>query len=358
MYFLTGTGVGGIGKFVNDVVSKFDSSISLTTVALGDDNTPLAKTLKDKGKFISFPGWSIKLLLAIYKELKSEKYDLIHVHAGFWSYIVLIIAKLGKVPVRIAHSHSADSFSDLHGLAKFIYVISRVLNSFVVTHYFACSNHACKNTFGEKILRSKKYYRILNPVDERFFRIKSGKQIREEFHIPKDAIVACHVGYFGFHKNHDFLIELANLLKSDNVWWLLVGEGYRKNEVINKASSLKLEKVIFTGNRNDIPDILDASSIFVFPSKLEGLGTVVMEAQACGIPSIVSENVTMETDMGLHLVKQLRLNEMSRWKTEILNSLQICSEIEGIYNAFINNHATVDSCADFIIGIYRELTHV
>lgn len=354
LYFLTGMGIGGIGKFVSDIIKEFDSSIELTTVALGNDTTELANILKKRGKLISCPNWSTNVLKIIKKELHSEKYDVVHVHAGFWSFIILMIAKIEKVPVRIAHSHSADSFAELLGISKVIYAMSRVMNRFVVTHYFACSDHACICTFGKQILKNQKYYRIVNPVDDRFFLPKNGLKIRKEFNIPEEDIVACHVGYFGFHKNHDFILTLAERMKEENVWWILVGNGNKFAQYREMVRDKGLNKVILTGVRSDIPDIFDASDIFVFPSRLEGLGTAVMEAQACGLNCIISENVTKETDVGLGLIEQIKLEDVDKWVVYILNCRRTIIDIEEVKKIYIDKKITTSTCGAYVCSLYAE----
>ena len=354
LYFLTGLGIGGIGKFVGDVVRNFDTSVELTTIALGNEENELAKELSQKGHLICFPKWSIEVLKRVKAELCSQKYDVVHVHAGFWSFIILQIAKKQKVPVRIAHSHSADSFSDLSGIPKLIYLSSRIANHFVVTHYFACSDHACIRTFGKKVLESQSYYRILNPVDDSFFTPLSNNLIRDEFNIPDDAIIACHVGYFGFHKNHDFILTLAERMRDEKVWWILVGNGNRFEHYLTITKAKKLSKVVLTGARSDIPEILNASDVFVFPSRLEGLGTVVMEAQACGVHCIISENVTCETDVGLGLVEQIKLEKIDKWMHSILKSKKQAVDPKQIKTLYEKKNITDSTCALYIYSLYNK----
>ena len=352
MLFLPGTGVGGIGKFVKDVVSKTLDTIDYTFVTLGDPNSELALFLKENGKFINYPRWGKAVLAGVKRELGNEKYDVVHAHLGCWSFLILSIAKTCGIKKRIAHSHSADSFKTMNGIGKVIYAISRLVNPFVVTDYFACSDHACVETFGKKIAQSTKYHRILNPVDDRFWKKSETSEIRKEFGISDDALVVCHVGYMGYHKNHPFIIKLASELKDNNIYWLLVGDGHKRTDFENEVSRLGLQNVRFLGNRKDIPDILDSSNLFILPSLLEGLGTVVLEAQARGKRCIVSENVTPEVDMNLGLVLSVPLSDLNAWKEAITN--RPVTEIgQGeIINRYKEKFVEINSCVEHVVSFY------
>ncbi|HJF40321.1 MAG TPA: glycosyltransferase [[Clostridium] spiroforme] len=350
LYFLSGTGVGGIGKFVKDIVSHMPAEVNFTFVTLGNPNSDLSLFLKEHGKVLNYPRWGRKVLRGLKNELKVNHYDIVHAHLGCWSFICLYFAMRAGVKRRIAHSHSADNFKTLNKTGKLIFLISRIANPLVVTDYMACSDHACAETFGKKVLKMDRYYRVLNPVDERYFE-KATHDVREELEIPKSSRVVCHVGYMGYHKNHLFILELAEELKDEDVYWLLVGDGHFRKQFEVAASEKHLDKVIFLGIRNDVPDILKASNLFILPSLLEGLGTVVLEAQACGLPCIISENVTEETDMGLGLVKKIPLYAKREWKNEILlNNIKIHTDI--IKQKFVNEKVEINSCSKNLLKIY------
>ena len=213
LYFLPGTGVGGIGKFVRDMVSQTKDKVDYTFVTLGNPNTELALFLKENGKFINYSGWSVAVLKGVYDELRQTKYDVVHAHLGCWSFIILGIAKVCRVKKRVAHSHSADSFKTMNGIGKLISLLSFIINPLTVTNYLACSDHACECTFGKKVLISDKYARVLNPVDERYFEDSKDLYFRNEVGIPQTAKVVCHVGYMGYHKNHMFILNLAQEMR-------------------------------------------------------------------------------------------------------------------------------------------------
>ena len=118
-----------------------------------------------------------------------------------------------------------------------------------------------------------------------------------ELGIPQDAFVVGHVGRFTYAKNQAFLLEIfAELLKQkSNARLLMVGEGELERELRQKVQSLKTEnQVVFTGVRTDVDKLYSAMDVFCLPSFYEGLPVVLVEAQANGLPCVVSEQVTSE----------------------------------------------------------------
>ena len=353
LYFIPGTGVGGIGQFVKDVVSHMPSDVEFTFVTLGDGKSDLSAFLEAHGKVLNYPRWGREVIKGLKKELKETKYDIVHAHAGCWSFISLFYAKLAGVKRRIAHSHSADNFRTMNGTGKAVYCLSKPLNPFVVTDYIACSDHACEETFGKNVVRSGRYHRVLNPVDGKFFE-EASHDVREELGISKDSRIVCHVGYMGYHKNHTFILRLAEELKDNDLYWLLVGDGYSRTKYETAAKEKGLDKVLFLGTRNDVPDVLKASDVFILPSLLEGLGTVVLEAQACGVRCVVSENVTDETDMGLGLVRKIPLDDIREWERDILSGGTETVEQEDIKQIFVSKNVEVNACAKVIYELYNQ----
>lgn len=134
---------------------------------------------------------------------------------------------------------------------------------------------------------------------ERFLHVKETKtQIRRQVGIPEDAFVAGHVGRFTEAKNHSFLLDVFLEMKKirPNAHLLLVGSGELKQQTEEKIRNLELTKdVTILSARTDIPELLKAMDVFVFPSVFEGLPVSLIEAQAAGLTCIVSDVITEES---------------------------------------------------------------
>ncbi|HKL11672.1 MAG TPA: glycosyltransferase, partial [Clostridia bacterium] len=141
---------------------------------------------------------------------------------------------------------------------------------------------------------------------------------------PSDALVFVHVGRFEEQKNHIFLIDIFHeILKKDNKCILLLaGDGRLRQKTEERTNELGMcEEVKFLGLRTDIPEILAAADIFLMPSHYEGIGNVLVEAQAAGLPCFVSDSIPKEVDMGAGLVEFLPLkNDAETWSKQILAS--------------------------------------
>lgn len=255
------------------------------------------------------------------------EYQIIHTHTHAEMGKELEIANRNHIKVRIAHSH--NSRADLPKIIKLYKVFtSRKIEKYS-THKIACSEEAAKWLYP---LTHKKAEIWNNGIDLKKFCYSDDarRKIRIQLKIPYDAKVICHVGRFARQKNHEFLIELLNKLvqKDQKMYGLLVGCGPLQEEMKNKASS---DKIIFLGNRTDVPDIMSASDCFVFPSLWEGLGIVAVEAQASGLMCIASERVPLSADLGIDRFKTINLSEsVDYWANQICNSMRLIGDRKNI----------------------------
>jgi glycosyltransferase involved in cell wall biosynthesis len=141
--------------------------------------------------------------------------------------------------------------------------------------------------------------------------------------IPPDAFVIGHVGRFDEQKNHLFLVEIAAEVakREPKMRLLLVGDGLLRPKIEQKIAQLGLtDRTIFAGSRHDVPRLmLSAMDVFLFPSLYEGLGLVLIEAQAAGLPCIFSDVVPEEADLVKPLIRRFSLSEpASVWADAIL----------------------------------------
>lgn len=272
------------------------------------------------GNIYSFPRFNGKNIMKYKKSWSTffeqhPEYEIVHGHLTSAAFLYLNEAKKYKVPVRIAHARNSNKDNIIK---KYTSKLSR----FYTTHLFAVSRLAAISEFGEKKVNEGKVSILPNAIDAGKYKFDENKRLRkrEEFGF-KDKLVVCHVGRLHPQKNHEFLLEIFEIIKTKhkNSILLLVGEGPLKEKIEKQIQELSLEdSVILTGARTDVPDILQASDVLLFPSHFEGLPGVVLEAQAAGLPSVISNNITKEVKI-TDLVKYISLNEgASYWATKTL----------------------------------------
>ena len=252
---------------------------------------------------------------AFFKE--HPEYRIIHGHVRSTASIYLKIARKYGLKT-IAHSHNTSSGKGIDAIVKNIlqYPIR-----FIADYCFACSKSAGYWLFGQK----RDFQVLNNSIDTAEFTFNENvrDKKREELKIQNKLVIG-HVGRFHSQKNHIYLIDIFNALhaKNDNSVLLLVGDGELRASIEEKIRSLNLtNNVILTGVRSDIPELLQAMDVFVFPSLFEGLGIVVVEAQAAGLPCIVADTIPREAHV-TNLIENLSLNEPPViWAKTILRKL-------------------------------------
>jgi Glycosyltransferase len=223
------------------------------------------------------------------------EYGIVHMHDSCMSYISpLYFAKKNGVPVRILHSHSTG-VSKEETAHKVLHLFHQRRLKELVTDCFACSSEAGKWMFGKS---KAEFQYIKNGIESQ--RFIYDEMLRERYRREmglEDKIVIGHIGRFAYPKNHTFLLEIFYELSklSDQFVLLLIGKGELEAEIQKKVCELDLiNKVIFLGERADIPQLLQAMDLFVFPSIFEGLPVTLVEAQAAGLKCVVADTVTRQ----------------------------------------------------------------
>lgn len=245
------------------------------------------------------------------------EYRIVHSHLDCMSAIPLKAAKKHGVPVRIAHSHSSRQDRDLKYPLKLLFKRGIPHQA---TQLFACGREAGRWMFGTDDFRV-----LNNAIDAGRYacdpQVRSA--VRSELGIPADALVAGHVGRFMAPKNHSFLLRIFAELP-ETAMLLLVGDGELRQENEQLAEELGIrDRVIFAGLRSDVERMLQAMDVFVFPSLYEGLPLSIVEAQAAGLPCLISDKVPIECKK-TDLVTQLPLDDTpAKWAEAVLSATEL-----------------------------------
>lgn len=235
--------------------------------------------------------WSKSYLAALNQFFDDHpEYKVVHVHQDCLSSVILKAAESHGVPVRIAHSHNANQDKNLKYPIKLWY--RREIPQYA-TNLFACGKDA-----GDWMFCGAPYQIVDNAIDVAAYACDPAKrtEMRQQLGLA-DELVIGHVGRFNPQKNHPFLLDIfaALLKKEPNAVLLLVGGGEDMPKIQAKARELGIaDHVRFLGVRSDVADLMQAMDVFVFPSLYEGLPVTMVEAQAAGIPCIISDKVPEE----------------------------------------------------------------
>lgn len=260
--------------------------------------------------------WSKSYLTALNQFFEEHpEYKIVHVHQDCLSSVILKVAAQHNIPVRIAHSHNSSQDKNLKYPVKLWY--KRFIPQYA-TNLFACGKDA-----GDWMFGGASYQIINNAIDVAAYTYDPTKrqEMRRQLGLENDFTIG-HVGRFNQPKNHPFLIDIfaALLKKEPNAVLLLVGGGEGMSQIREKAQKLGIaEHVHFLGVRSDVADLMQAMNVFVFPSLYEGLPVTMVEAQAAGLPCIISDKVPPECILTEGLVDVLPLSaEPEIWAAKIL----------------------------------------
>lgn len=254
---------------------------------------------------------------------------------------ILKTAKCVGIHKRIIHSHNnklmhsgkkAMFYMMMHTIVKY-----RLKN--LATDFWSCSEEAGDFFYPEAIRMSAKYKVINNAIDTNAFRydVLVRENYRKELGLDNKIVIG-HVGRFHMQKNHDFLIDIFDELIKKNASYhlLLIGQGELEEGVKQKVTVLGLENnVSFLGIRNDIQCLLQAMDLFLFPSRFEGLGIALVEAQAAGLQCFTSADVVPQTVNLTGLVKYIDLKQSPLEWADVIDSTGLNYEREECFKKII-----------------------
>lgn len=268
---------------------------------------------------------------ALVKLFRENQYQIVHSNMNSLSVFSLCAAKMSGVPVRICHSHSTAAPGETKkNILKFLL---RPFSKLFPTHLCACSRFAGEWLYGKRTMEQGKVTIFNNAIDTQKFAFDPvvRAEVRKELNITDDTFVVGHVGRFCYQKNQEFLVDVFAEVhrKNPNTVLLMVGIGETMEMIRAKVKTLSLsDSVIFTGARNDVHRLYQAMDIFVLPSRYEGLGMVVVEAQCAGLPVIVSDKVPTEAK-ACEDVTFLPLDSASKW-AETISSIKVTDRVRPI----------------------------
>lgn len=326
---------GGVEQVVMNYYRHIDRSRVQFDFIVDEDSTlvPREEIESLGGRVFTVPPYQHVLAYqkALVKLFREQSWEIVHSHINALSVFPLHAARRAGVPVRIAHSHSTSGGHDL--VKNTIKEFLRPLANIYPTHRAACSRHAGEWLFGEGV----DFTVIPNAIDLDSFWFNPQRRacVREALGFPAGQLVVGHIGRFTPQKNQSFLVRVFSLVvtKRPDVRLVLVGEGRQKKEVEALAESICPEgSVLFLGQREDVADLYQAFDVFCLPSEFEGLGMVAVEAEASGLPCVLSDAVPGDADpVGAAVF--LPTNDEKAW-SEAIENLRLDSRIAVEASAF------------------------
>lgn len=267
------------------------NGFDLHALSTGDEIGNFAEILKRCGYKIHHIPFkkSAKYLVELYRFLKNNKYDVVHIHTERAFIWYALAAKKAGVKEIIRTIHSVFNFS---GYLRIVRMIQRLIAKKVLGVQFTSIGFSVFKT--EKRVFHNNTFLIPNWISSNNFlparHENERNQIKVKLGISLTDKVIISVGSCTYVKNHnDIIIALSELIKKiKNIYYIHLGDGPLQNQ--EKELSIKLgvfNRIKFLGQIENVRDLLISSDIFVMPSRYEGFGISCLEAASCGIPSVV-----------------------------------------------------------------------
>lgn len=283
------------------------------------------------GKVITMPvpasGYR-KYISRLSKLMRENRYDAVHSHTMFNSGINLAVARIRGIPVRIAHSHTTKTERPVSRAQKVYEKLMQLVINRTATDLLACGVEAGEWLFGPKTF-SKRGHVIRNGIDtdEFAFSEKKREAIREIYGLSKDDFVIGHSGTLIPLKNQEMLIRLLPQIKETvpNAHLLLLGKGEEKQlDRLKKIASEcgVTDSVLFCGGVMNVNECLSAMDVFAFPSLREGTPLALIEAQANGLPCVISDRIPDDAVL-TDLVRPIPLEETDEWRMALIGARRI-----------------------------------
>lgn len=268
---------------------------------------------------------------------------------GFWD---LKIAK--NAGARVCAARSSNSSDGGSWKSRIVHRLGGFLFTRYVDVKFAPSDLAAIHTFGKAAYENGSVTILPNAVDLDIFHYDEAARvrIREELGLTEDTLLAGHVGRFDVQKNHDFLLAIFREIvdKHPKSKLLLVGNGTLEQQIRGKVRDMNLQgDVLFAGVRSDIPSVLSAMDVFVFPSFYEGMPNTVIEAQSTGLPCIIADTITRQADI-TGLVQYFSLEDDPEiWADAALKAAESPRKDTG--RAFVEKKYDIQSTVDAFVRL-------
>lgn len=271
----------------------------------------------------------IDFIASIYHIVKDNNFvSVLRISQNSTSVIDLIIAKFAgakRTAFRSSNSNVCGGWLDKIG-----HLVFKPLVMIVPNIKISPSDKAALFMFGQKCVKNGQVTILKNGLnlDQYSFNMKNREEYRASLNINKDTKLIGHIGRFSYQKNHVFLIDFFKDFQKTypNSKLLLIGTGELENKIKEYVRVKNVDNIIFLGARQDIPELLSAMDVFMLPSIFEGMPNTVVEAQANGLPCVISDGITKQVNV-TNNVQFLSLAESKNiWIKSVSESNRISAE--------------------------------
>ncbi|HOJ51817.1 MAG TPA: glycosyltransferase family 4 protein [Syntrophales bacterium] len=244
-------------------------------------------------------------LIALYRYLRKEKPLIVHTHTSKAGILGRWAAFLAQVPI-ICHTPHGHVFWGYFGsLLSRLFIFLEKITAPITDRLIMLTAQERDDHLLFRVAPKEKFVVIHSGVDlQPFFQHDPSRKekMRSSLSLGADDFVIGSVGRLTQVKGHRYLLNAyaRYLGRGGKGTCVMVGEGELRKELTEQAQQLGIEKLVrFLGWRPDVAPVMKAFDVFVLPSLNEGMGKVVVEAMACGLP-VIASNVGGIKDLIVH----------------------------------------------------------
>lgn len=350
---------GGVEAFLMNYYRHIDRNRVQFDFVI-DEDSPNRELIKEinalGGNVYEVPAYQnlTRYIPALETIFSSHVWPIVHSQINALSVFPLYAAKHAGVPVRIAHSHSMAGKAESVP-RKVLKTSLRAFSNLYPNARMACSESAGNWLFG----RNAEYQVVYDAIElEQFtYAPQARSEIRSELNLNENALVIGHVGRFMEQKNHEFLLDVfSRIARADsNSYLVLAGEGPLEESIKEKAKTLQvLDRVKFLGQRKDVNRLYSAFDVLLLPSLYEGLGMVAIEAQAAGLPCLLSDCVPREARL-TEPVRFLSLDaSLDEWASSCIDLVGVGQRACGVIPSGLEAY-DITRAASSLVDSYESL---
>lgn len=268
--------------------------------------------------------------------------DILHSHLNAVGGVIAKAAKKVGIPSRIVHCHADITFTGnkINVIKNEIKLaLMKVYVNRYANHFWGCSENALRRLFRKnkngKIIPNVIYVKDYLMTEEKRSQAKNKYQM-------EGHLVLGSVGRIARIKNYEFVLKVLKELKDrgrqvDFICFGRVTDEAYFFELCGLADKLGVtENVHFKGNSTNISFDLGCFDLFIMPSKSEGFGMAAIEAQAAGLPTIVSTGVPELIDIGAGLVTFLSIEDERKW-ADVIEEMKMMKIENDIILSYFDN---------------------
>jgi glycosyltransferase involved in cell wall biosynthesis len=294
-HFLTALidGMRAAGWRVTAVCSDGPFVADLRRAGYAIETLPIARSLNPLKNAVS--------LFGLIRLFRRERFDVLHVHTPVAALLGRIAARVAGVPMVVYTAHGFYFHDDMHAVPKALFTGLEWLGGRLTDLLFTQSEEDARTAIRKKFLPAGRVIAIGNGVDIAQFdpaRVFARDAVRSALGVPRDAVLIGVIGRMVAEKGYAEFLEAARIVVAQGLpaYFLAVGERLASDhaagiEVALSGARDELgDRLILTGQRSDIPDLLAAMDVFTLPSHREGMPRTIIEAMLMGKP-VVATNI-------------------------------------------------------------------